>query len=194
MLAEAKSNLADLRRKLASIESDTTLAPLAKAHSEIGTAVLAETAKLHTGDAENLALWREFMPACMAAIQHIYDRLGVTFDETLGESFYHDRLQPSSTICSTRKIARESDGAIMRVSRRPAGADDRAQKKDGAFLYATTDLATIAYRANVGILTRCFTSSTIGKACTSSNCSARPSMGLRQGRVCPHQLRHGAGR
>ncbi len=144
-LAEAKSNLADLRRKLASIESDTTLAPLAKAHAEIGTAVLAETAKLHTGDAENLALWREFMPACMAAIQHIYDRLGVTFDETLGESFYHDRLQPVVDDLLKRKIARESDGATcVFLDDQPAPMIVR--KKDGAFLYATTDLATIGYR------------------------------------------------
>ena len=61
-------------------------------HATIEAAVLAETAKLHEGDAENLALWRQFMPACMAAIEQLYKRLGVTFDETLGESFYHDRL------------------------------------------------------------------------------------------------------
>ena len=39
------------------------------------TAVLAETAKLHAGDAENLRLWREFLPACLDEIDRIYQRL-----------------------------------------------------------------------------------------------------------------------
>src|SRR5262249_21781333 len=33
-----------------------------------------ETAKLQAGDAENLALWKQFMPHCLAEIQQIYDR------------------------------------------------------------------------------------------------------------------------
>ncbi|HEY4309459.1 MAG TPA: arginine--tRNA ligase [Pirellulales bacterium] len=144
-LAETKNGLIELRHKLAAIEGDAKLSQLANAHPQIGTAVLAETAKLHSNDAENLALWREFMPACMAAIQHIYDRLGVTFDETLGESFYHDRLQPVVEDLLARRIARESDGATcVFLDDQPAPMIVR--KKDGAFLYATTDLATISYR------------------------------------------------
>ena len=50
------------------------------------------------GDAENLRLWREFLPPCLDDIERIYRRLNVTFDDTLGESFYHDRLSVSSTI------------------------------------------------------------------------------------------------
>ncbi|HVU89928.1 MAG TPA: arginine--tRNA ligase [Pirellulales bacterium] len=144
-VGETKAALADLERKLAALEADPKLGPLAKEHPEIGAAVLAETAKLHAGDAENLALWREFMPACMAAIQHIYDRLGVSFDETLGESFYHDRLQPVVDDLLAKQIARESDGATC-VFLEGQPAPMIVRKKDGAFLYATTDLATIAYR------------------------------------------------
>jgi arginyl-tRNA synthetase len=144
-VAESKTALADLQRKLTTLEADPTLGPLARQHPQIGAAVLAETAKLHSGDAENLALWREFMPACMAAIQHIYDRLGVTFDETLGESFYHDRLQPVVEDLLAKRIARESDGATC-VFLEGQPAPMIVRKKDGAFLYATTDLATIAYR------------------------------------------------
>ena len=39
------------------------------------------------------SLWREILPSCLAEIEVMYKRLGVTFDHTLGESFYHDRLQ-----------------------------------------------------------------------------------------------------
>ncbi len=52
-----------------------------------------ETAKLHAGDPENRALWKQFMPHCLAALQSIYDRLGVRFDVQLGESFYDSQLE-----------------------------------------------------------------------------------------------------
>ncbi|HEY1600342.1 MAG TPA: arginine--tRNA ligase [Pirellulales bacterium] len=144
-LTEANAAVADLRRRLTAVDSDAALAKLAAQHAPIETAVLAETAKLHSGDAENLELWRQFMPDCMAAIQRLYDRLGVSFDETLGESFYHDRLQGVVDSLLKQGLARESDGAICVFS------DDNpapmiVRKKDGAFLYATTDLATIQYR------------------------------------------------
>jgi arginyl-tRNA synthetase len=145
-LGEAQGAVADARRRLASVESDAALSRLAQEHLDIEAAVLAETARLHEGDAENLALWRQFMPDCMAAIEHLYKRLGVTFDEALGESFYHDRLKRIVDDLMNRAIARESDGAIC-VFLDETPAPMIVRKKDGAFLYATTDLATIQYRA-----------------------------------------------
>ena len=85
--------------------------------------VLAETAKLHPGDPENLRLWREFMPCCLDEIDRIYRRLGVTFDHTLGESFYHDRLAGVvEELLEARHRPLERGGRV-RVSRRPRGAD-----------------------------------------------------------------------
>src|SRR5205823_4610783 len=55
-------------------------------------ATRVETAKLHEGDPENRALWERFMPHNLAALQSIYDRLGVEFDAQLGESFYDPML------------------------------------------------------------------------------------------------------
>ena len=107
--------------------------------------MLAETVKLHEGDAENVRLWREFMPPCLEAINVIYRRLGVTFDVTLGESFYHDRLGAVVDDLTKRGIAVESDGATC-VFVEGIDAPMIVRKKDGAFLYATTDLATIQYR------------------------------------------------
>ena len=49
---------------------------LAAEHADIQAAVLAETARLHAGDPENLRLWKEFMPACMASIEHLYAAAG----------------------------------------------------------------------------------------------------------------------
>lgn len=111
----------------------------------IAQAVREETAKLHAGDAENLRLWREFMPYCYAEIERIYRRLDVHFDHTLGESFYHPMLADVVRDLRQRGIAQESAGAIV-VFFGDKEAPALIQKRDGAFTYMTTDLATIRYR------------------------------------------------
>ncbi|MDR1052966.1 MAG: arginine--tRNA ligase [Planctomycetaceae bacterium] len=112
---------------------------------EVSANVLAETAKLHGGDSDNLKIWREVMPYSMNEIDSIYKRLGVTFDYTLGESFYHSFLSDLVDDLIKRGIARETDGAIgifFDGSETPM----LIRKKDGAFLYGTTDIATVQYR------------------------------------------------
>ncbi|MGZ3396746.1 MAG: arginine--tRNA ligase [Isosphaeraceae bacterium] len=109
-------------------------------------AARAETAKLHAGDAENRALWNQFMPHCLQALRKIYDRLGVRFDVELGESFYDPMLASIVEDVSARGIAEESEGAIV-VFTAETPAPFIIRKRDGAFNYGTTDLATIKYRA-----------------------------------------------
>ena len=112
----------------------------------VEVAARAETAKLHAGDAENRALWNQFMPHCLQALRKIYDRLGVRFDVELGESFYDPMLASVVEDVSARGIAEESEGAIV-VFTVETAAPFIIRKRDGAFNYGTTDLATIKYRA-----------------------------------------------
>lgn len=142
---EARETLAAAETKHAAVDHSPVLAPLARDHGDIGAAVLAETARLHAGDAENRRLWDEFLPLCRQEIHRIYDRLGVQFDEELGESFYHDQLADVVADFEARRLARESDGAVC-VFLDTFDAPMIIRKRDGAFLYATTDLATIRYR------------------------------------------------
>ena len=121
------------------------LAGLAAAHPRINEAVLAETAKLHAGDEENLRLWREFLPHCLSDIDRIYSRLGVRFDHTLGESFYQPMLGPLVDDLIRSGIARPSQRA-MAIFLEGHEVPMLVRKQDGAFLYATTDLATLRYR------------------------------------------------
>lgn len=144
-VAGIREKLDELRGKLAAVEGNPVLAQLAEQHKDIGGAVLAETAKLHAGDDENLRLWREFLPPCMEEIDRTYQRLGVSFDHTLGESFYHDQLGPIVDELLRDKVARESEGAVC-VFFPDQDVPMIVRKKDGAFLYATTDLATLRYR------------------------------------------------
>jgi arginyl-tRNA synthetase len=112
----------------------------------VGEACRKETAKLHAGDPKNLALWKQFMPACLEEIDRIYRRLDVHFDYTHGESFYNDQLPAVVKDLEGRGIAERSKGAVVIFfgeNEPPA----LIQKTDGAFTYTTTDLATIRYRA-----------------------------------------------
>jgi arginyl-tRNA synthetase len=122
----------------------------------------AELVKLQQGDAGNLGIWREMIRLSQRQFDEIYSRLGVSFDATLGESFYNSRLQGVVDDLMARGIARESEGAICVFSdgtlapredpfliQRDGQWQDNPQliqKSDGAFNYATTDLATLAYR------------------------------------------------
>ncbi len=124
---------------------DDRLGELSAQHPNINARVLHETAKLHAGDAENVALWRKFMPICLREIDRIYARLGVSFDYTLGESYYNDRLPGLVEELIRRGIARESEGATAIFFDHPK-TPMLIRKQDGAFLYATTDLATLQYR------------------------------------------------
>ncbi len=108
-------------------------------------AARAETARLHAGDPENRSLWKQFMPHALKALATVYDRLGVRFDVQLGESFYDDQLADIVRRLTDRGMAVESDGAIV-VFVQGFEAPMIIRKSDGAFTYATTDLATIAYR------------------------------------------------
>ncbi|MCL4114531.1 UNVERIFIED_CONTAM: hypothetical protein GTU68_057380 [Idotea baltica] len=117
----------------------------ADAHPNIAVDARAETAKLHAGDPENKALWDQFLPLCLAAIQGMYDSLDIKFDKVLGESYYNPMLPDVITGLKESGLASDSEGAVC-VFTDGNDAPFIVQKTDGAYTYATTDLATIQYR------------------------------------------------
>lgn len=143
---KVEKEIVALQAKLATTDNDPAAKALAAEHKDISKTVLQETAKLHAGDEANRQLWEDFLPRCRDEIDRIYKRLDVSFDEELGESFYHDRLANVVTSLEKKGLAKESDGATC-VFLEGYEAPMIVRKKDGAFLYATTDLATIEYRA-----------------------------------------------
>ncbi len=144
-LSNYEENLKELEDKVAVIDNDPRLAQIAMEHPNMDARAQLETAKLHSGDRENLVLWERFLPVCIAEIESVYRRLNIHFDHQLGESFYHPMLGDLVDELLSSKMAIESDGAICIFL---DGYDSPmiVRKRDGAFLYATTDLATIKYR------------------------------------------------
>lgn len=115
----------------------------------------AELAKLQTGDADNLALWKKFVDTTRTELERIYARLDVTFDEWLGESAYNEQLPGVVEELLRRGFAREDQGAIgifwQEIPGAPPALAKQAEpflvrKRDGAFLYSTTDIAALEFR------------------------------------------------
>jgi arginyl-tRNA synthetase len=104
-----------------------------------------ELVKLQQGDPENRAIWQQIIDLSKQEFEKTYRRLGVTFDHTLGESFYNPQLPGLVRELRERGVATESEGAIC-VFVEGTAAPLIIQKADGAFLYGTTDLATLKYR------------------------------------------------
>jgi len=144
-LRAAEEQLRALEEKMASVAQSPQLLQIAQQHAELELLTQLETAKLHAGDSENLTLWQQFLPLSITEIETVYQRLGIEFDFTYGESFYHPMLESVVEKLMQCGLAIESEGAIC-IFLDGFDAPMIIRKRDGAFLYATTDIATIEYR------------------------------------------------
>jgi arginyl-tRNA synthetase len=127
----------------------------AKTDADFAAAARVELAKLQSGDPENTGLWKHFVEVTRAELDKVYERLDVRFDTWHGESFYNDMLPGVVELLKQHQLVSEDAGALCVFFAELADAPDElkrqkepliVQKKDGAFLYSTTDLATLRYR------------------------------------------------
>lgn len=106
-----------------------------------------ELKKLHDGDEENLRLWKEFIQVSLDEYNKVYDRLNISFDEYRGESFYHDMMPGIVELLKEKKLAKYSQDALVVFFPEEENLHPCiVQKKDGAYLYATSDLACLQYK------------------------------------------------
>ena len=112
-----------------------------------------EVIDLHNHKEDTLLIWRHIVDESRRHYQPIYDYLNVNLDSEneRGESFYAGMLSDVVEELKKKGLAEESDGAICVFPEGFKNKDDDPlpfiiQKSDGAFLYATTDLAALRYR------------------------------------------------
>ncbi len=112
--------------------------------------------KLQGGDEYCRTMWRKLVDITMQQNQETYNRLNVTLteDDVMGESLYNDMLPGIVSDLLNRRIAEESEGAIVvyldefkNKEGEPMGVIIR--KKDGGYLYTTTDIACAKYRHDI---------------------------------------------
>ena len=133
-----------------------------------------ETVKLQQGDPGNRALWQDFIRMSRHTFDEIYERLGISFETTRGESYYQPQLAAMVERLERSGMAHESRGAVVvdlrdldpafaeqsrkAVEAALAKGDEESaaredgkwicivRKEDGGFNYNTTDFATMETR------------------------------------------------
>ena len=105
-----------------------------------------ELRKLQLGDEKNNALWKEFIEISLKEYNKVYERLNIHFDYYYGESFYNNIMPSVLEDLKVKKIAVEDQGALVVFFENDKLPPAIVQKKDGSFLYSTSDLATIKFR------------------------------------------------
>lgn len=139
---------------------------LFKSDAEFEAAARQAVVSLHHGDPEALALWERIVSLSKRHLHANYEKLGVGLgpEHDKGESFYNpmlqdvvDQLKREHGLPGGRAEVRVDDGAVCVYMSDENGQplyknkEDEPlpfliQKSDGAFLYATTDLAALRYR------------------------------------------------
>jgi arginyl-tRNA synthetase len=114
------------------------------------------TTMLQRLDQQEKAAWEYVTSLTLDECFDIYERLAIGFNRATdirGESFYNDKLPSVVADLKKAELAVESAGAVCVF---PPGFKTKEgeplpfiiQKSDGAYLYATTDLAALRYRVN----------------------------------------------
>ena len=109
--------------------------------------------KLQSGDEYCLKMWKKLVNITMVQNQEIYNRLNIslTDKDIMGESLYNPMLKPLVEDLINKKLAVKDEGAMVVYLDKFADKDGNprgviVQKKDGGFLYTTTDIACTKYR------------------------------------------------
>ncbi|HCU0193067.1 TPA: arginine--tRNA ligase [Proteus mirabilis] len=109
--------------------------------------------RLQGGDEYCRTMWRKLVDITMQQNQLTYQRLNVTLteDDIMGESLYNPMLPGIVADLKAKGLAVESEGATVvfldeykNKEGEPMGVI--IQKKDGGYLYTTTDIACAKYR------------------------------------------------
>lgn len=111
--------------------------------------------KLQSGDVETLEIWQQLVKQSLSYFQNIYENLDVliTEEDARGESFYNDMLFDTVEELKKLGLATKDDGALVIFLENFKGSTGEPfpfiiRKKDGGYLYATTDLAAAKFRIN----------------------------------------------
>ena len=109
--------------------------------------------KLQNGDPYCRTMWEKLVDITMTQNQRNYHRLNVTLttQDVMGESLYNPMLPDIVADLTAKGLAVENEGALVVYLDEFKNKDGEpmgviVQKKDGGFLYTTTDIAAAKYR------------------------------------------------
>ncbi len=117
----------------------------AKLNSALDSQAKETFRSLQNGDRHYLSFWQRFSDLSLIEFNRMFDLLGVKFDIWRGESAYNEDLQPLVDLSLEKGVAQISDGAVI-IPLEGEKTPMLIRKSDGATLYATSDLVSIASR------------------------------------------------
>ena len=127
-----------------------TMAARAREDAELSERIARATYELQRGRPGYRALWQHFVTVSQTSQRRDFHDLGVEFDLWYGESTVEDLIEPMIDRLAQTGVARQSQGALVVDVARES---DKAEippllltKTDGAYLYSSTDVATIQMR------------------------------------------------
>lgn len=122
----------------------------AKSDEKAMAAARQATKELQEGRPGYRALWQHFVDVSITSLRRDFEALNVSFDLWLGESHAEPYIESMIERLKQEGYAVESEGALIVPVDKP---EDKTEvpplmllKSDGAVLYGTTDLATLALR------------------------------------------------
>lgn len=108
------------------------------------------TKELQEGNAEYRKLWKKILEVSKEDIKKNYDYLGVNFDLWLGESDSYNDIKETEELLKSKNLLTLSDGALVVDVKEDSDKKEIPpllfKKSNGAYLYASTDLATLLQR------------------------------------------------
>lgn len=126
------------------------ISALSKENDDIKDKCAQITKELQEGNKEYTELWKKILEVSVADIKGICNYLGAHFDYWYGESDAYPYLNEVESLLKEKGLLKESDGALIVDVRQD---DDKKEippllfkKSNGAYLYASTDLACILQR------------------------------------------------
>ena len=152
-----KANTAELSTELADLETFYRQAKQ-RFDSEEGFAETARgyVVRLQSGDPACLQAWQTFIDESLGHCETVYQHLGVTLRraDLKPESFYNPELANIVNALDEKGMLSVSEGAKCVFLEQFTGKEGAplptiVQKSDGGYLYATTDLAAVLYRAKI---------------------------------------------
>ncbi|MGI1678620.1 MAG: arginine--tRNA ligase [Cellvibrionaceae bacterium] len=159
LIAELEDHLQHGEQAELALKDLETFYQQAKVHfdkdEEFATKARNYVVALQGGDEKTLELWQRFRDVSLHHSQEVYEKLNVTLTEkdVRGESFYNNDLKLVIDDLKKLSLAKEDNGAQVVFLEELADKEGNpspviVQKQDGGYLYSTSDLAAIRFRAN----------------------------------------------
>ena len=126
------------------------MSALCKENEEVKEECSKITKELQDGNKEYKKLWNKIMEVSIKDIKNNYDFLGANFDYWYGESDAYEYLEETEKILKEKNLLEESNGALVVEVKEESDNKEVPpfifKKSNGAYLYESTDLATILQR------------------------------------------------